>query len=112
VYDVGDKSSFKHLDYWRNEFFTQSGIEDSSNYPLVILGNKIDRKENRVVKREAAEEWCTEHNCLYFETSAKQSVNVETAFLSTVRQGLGRLPQEPIAIDVVDSSTQEKGCCG
>lgn len=93
VYDVGDGKSFDHLDNWRNEFLRQVGIdENNSNFPFILLGNKIDRPEGeRQVPRQRAEQWCEKAGLgsggemagpiPHFETSAKTAENVEAAFL-------------------------------
>ena len=40
-------------------------------------GRQVDLG-SRVVKREAAEEWCAKNGAMpYFETSAKDNINVE-----------------------------------
>jgi len=92
VYDVGDKRSFDHLDNWRLEFLRQVGLEETnSNFPFILLGNKIDRPEGeRGVSRQAAEEWCARAGLgsgsmggpiPHFEVSAKTAENVDGAFL-------------------------------
>jgi hypothetical protein len=45
------------------------------------LGNKIDcESEERQVSSEEAIQWCQKKNFPYFETSAKDSTNLETSF--------------------------------
>lgn len=48
VYDVTAPSTFKSLDSWRDEFLIQASPRDPSNFPFVVLGNKLDL-ENRTV---------------------------------------------------------------
>ena len=39
------------------------------------------------IKRDEAEEWCTRNGVLnYFETSAKDNINLQEAFLSVARE--------------------------
>jgi hypothetical protein len=46
-----------------------------------VLGNKIDLENQRVVSQKRALAWCqNKGNIPYFETSAKEAINVEQAF--------------------------------
>ena len=49
VFDVTSKKSFDALDTWRNEFLVQASSGDPEKFPFVVLGNKVDLKEQRVV---------------------------------------------------------------
>lgn len=45
------------------------------------MGNKIDLENQRVVSQKRALAWCqSKGNIPYFETSAKEAINVEQAF--------------------------------
>jgi len=43
--DVTDPKSFDNLNTWKSEFLRQvsGGAQDNSNFPFVVLGNKMDR---------------------------------------------------------------------
>jgi GTPase SAR1 family protein len=41
--------SFRNLERWREEFLLQSNPRDPNNFPFVIIGNKIDLDDRRVV---------------------------------------------------------------
>lgn len=51
-------------------------------YPQVVIGNKIDVEENkRMISNKRAMTFCQSKGGIpYFETSAKEAVNVESAF--------------------------------
>jgi len=88
VCDVTSASSFKALDSWRDEFLIQASPRDPDNFPFVVLGNKIDL-ENRVVSAKRIQGWCQQKNNIpYFETSAKEAVNVEQAFQTIAKNAL------------------------
>ena len=55
---------------------------DLADSAKVVLGNKIDVEENRrVISSKRAMAFCqSKGNIPYFETSAKEAVNVEQAF--------------------------------
>ncbi|KAI9607036.1 hypothetical protein KEM48_001638 [Puccinia striiformis f. sp. tritici PST-130] len=76
VFDVNSSKSFETLDSWRDEFLIQASPRDPDNFPFVVLGNKIDVEEN---KRQ---------EYTYFETSAKESINVEQSFIAACRNAL------------------------
>ncbi|MHA1270627.1 MAG: Rab family GTPase [Candidatus Helarchaeota archaeon] len=76
IYDITDKDSFKKIEMWRNDL-----IEFAGNIPYVIIGNKIDLKNKRVVSYEELSELATQLKAIdFFETSAKTGEGVEYAF--------------------------------
>nr|XP_006820804.1 PREDICTED: ras-related protein Rab-7a-like [Saccoglossus kowalevskii] len=88
VFDVTMPNTFKSLDSWRDEFLIQASPRDPENFPFVVLGNKIDL-ENRAVSTKRAQAWCHSKNDIpYFETSAKESINVEQAFQTIAKNAL------------------------
>merc|ERR1712146_402555 len=81
VFDVNVAKTFENLDSWRDEFLIQAGPRDPENFPFVVLGNKIDLENQRVVSNKRAMAWCqAKGNIPFFETSAKEAINVEQAF--------------------------------
>lgn len=118
VFDVTVPKTFETLDSWRDEFLIQASPRDPDNFPFVVLGNKIDL-ENRAVSRKRAETWCESKNKIpYFETSAKESINVEQAFQTIARNALKQESEAEIynefpgTIDLNkdDKPPQEGGC--
>jgi len=82
VFDVNDEKSFESINNWKEEFLLKAGIEDPSNFPFVLLGNKIDVENGRQVAKKRALKYCEENgNIQYFETSAKEGVGVSNAFM-------------------------------
>jgi len=90
VYDVTAPNSFKNLDSWRDEFLIQAGPRDPEHFPFVVLGNKIDL-ENRQVSTRRAQQWSQSKNDIpYYETSAKEGINVELAFQTIAKNALAQ----------------------
>lgn len=47
----------------------------------MLLGNKCDMVEQRVITKERGEAIAREHGITFMETSAKANINIETAFM-------------------------------
>lgn len=90
VYDVTNSKSFESISSWRDEFLVQANIKEPENFPFVVIGNKIDVEENkRLISNKKASNLCASlGNVPYFETSAKEAVNVEQAFDVVTRNAL------------------------
>ncbi|ORX53808.1 hypothetical protein BCR36DRAFT_582065 [Piromyces finnis] len=90
VYDVNNMKSFETLDNWRDEFLVQASPKHPESFPFIVLGNKIDLEESkRQISQKRAMAWCqSKGNIPYFETSAKEAINVEQAFQQIARNAL------------------------
>ncbi|KNC85691.1 Ras-like protein Rab-7a [Sphaeroforma arctica JP610] len=87
-YDVTVNKTFEALGSWRDEFLIQASPRDPDNFPFVCLGNKVDLDQRQVLAQDA-QEWCESKNSIsHFETSAKEAINVEKAFLEISRAAL------------------------
>ena len=84
VYDITNSESFEDLNYWLDSVKNNinSKFED---FPIIIIGNKIDSEEREVQFNEA-ELFAKSHNYPYFETSAKTGENIEEAFNYLIMQ--------------------------
>eukprot|EP01102_Stenamoeba_stenopodia_P006702 TRINITY_DN1862_c0_g1_i1.p1 TRINITY_DN1862_c0_g1~~TRINITY_DN1862_c0_g1_i1.p1 ORF type:complete len:125 (+),score=19.59 TRINITY_DN1862_c0_g1_i1:552-926(+) len=86
VFDVTIPKSFENLDNWRNEFAIQAQLSNSDTYPFIVIGNKIDQSDQRAITTKTVHNWCANHHDYpYFETSAKDSTNVEAAFQAAAK---------------------------
>jgi len=85
VFDVSEPSSFMTLWNWYNDFrrIVPQGA-------VILIGNKVDLTEKRMVPPEAAlmlQRWW---NIPYIETSAATAIGVTNAFLKLANQALDR----------------------
>jgi Ras-related protein Rab-7A len=119
-YDVNTQKTFENLENWRDEFLIQASPADPDGFPFVVLGNKVDVEggESRVVSEKKAKSWCTSKgngDIPYFETSAKEDVNVEEAFACIARNALKNEAEEevylPDTVDVEQGAAKKGGCC-
>lgn len=93
VFDVTAPTTFKNLDSWRDEFLIQASPREPESFPFVLLGNKVDL-EPRAISLKRAQQWCQNKAGIpYFETSAKEALNVEQAFQSIARNALSQQNQ-------------------
>jgi len=76
VYDVTDQASFDHLSSWMKDVDLYSGEEVTK----LLIGNKDDVPEGKVVDTNEAREFAKEHNMLFMEASAMRATNVSAAF--------------------------------
>ncbi|XP_069037238.1 ras-related protein rab7-like [Lepisosteus oculatus] len=105
VFDVTKPESFKKLDSLRDEFLIEASPRDPENFPFVVLGNKIDL-ENRQVTTKSAQAWCLmKNNILYFETSAKENINVHQAFQTIACNALKQVAKVEIFSDISETIT-------
>ena len=81
VFAVNDVPSFDGLEHFVEDI---RAVSDKEDIPIVVCGNKCDLQE-RSIRREEAERWCQEEKVKYFETSAKNNVNVTEAFVEVTR---------------------------
>lgn len=76
VYDVTRRRTFMNLKHWKDEAFKSL----KRDFPVIVVANKCDLIEARIVDREEGEEWAKEHGHLYVESSALTGENVEKSF--------------------------------
>jgi len=95
IYDITSSKSFESLDSWKEEFLAQSNPKDPEHFPFVVIGNKLDREQERKVSTVKAQSWCQNNgNLPFFEASAKDSINVEEAFQTIARNALAQMKQD------------------
>ncbi|KAH6724665.1 ras small monomeric GTPase [Leptodontidium sp. MPI-SDFR-AT-0119] len=84
VFSITSQSSLAELSELRDQIIR---IKDDENVPIVIVGNKSDLEEDRVVTRSRAfavsQSW---GNAPYYETSARRRANVDEVFVDLCRQ--------------------------
>ncbi|KAF2902283.1 hypothetical protein ILUMI_03904 [Ignelater luminosus] len=90
TYAIDDKSSFRNITMWKNEFMYYADIKENTHFPFIVVGNKSDiSNEEREVSQLELETWCNENgiaSCI--ETSAKNASNVQEAFKMAVQHWL------------------------
>ncbi|KAL5469456.1 hypothetical protein EMCRGX_G030712 [Ephydatia muelleri] len=117
VYDVTSEKSFDNIRNWiRN-------IEENaaSDVEKMILGNKCDLGDSRMVSKERGQLLADEHGVKFMETSAKSGLNVESAFTALAKDIKNKMdrrhvdpngqPNRDIVLDKNPPAGGKKGCC-
>jgi len=91
VYDITDQESFNNVKQWLSEI----GRYASDNVNKLLVGNKSDLEANRAVPYETAKAFADEIGIPFLEASAKDSINVEQAFMTMSADIKNRMASQP-----------------
>ncbi|KAL0851499.1 hypothetical protein ABMA28_007290 [Loxostege sticticalis] len=88
VFDVSRVATFDAVVKWKNDLDTKVQLPDGSPIPCILLANKCDQQKEGIVNSPAKmEEYCREKGFAgWFETSAKENINIEEAARSLVNK--------------------------
>jgi small GTP-binding protein len=81
LYDVTRRRTFLNIENWKEEAFTNLQKE----IPLVLVANKVDLEDSRVISTNEGEEYAKKNNFIYVESSALTGENVEDAYVNLCR---------------------------
>merc|ERR1711939_184648 len=91
VYDVTDQESFHNVKQWLNEIDRYA----NENVNKMLVGNKCDLTTKKVVNTDDAKAYAETVGIPFLETSAKDSTNVEQAFIMMAAEIKARMAQAP-----------------
>ena len=80
MYDITKRKTFESITEWVESIKEAKG----ENFPVVLVGNKCDLKEEREIDKEEGENEAKKNGFLFFETSNKDGTNVEEATLALI----------------------------
>jgi len=83
VYSIIAQSTFNDLPDLREQILR---VKDKDEVPLVLVGNKADLNDQRVITTEQGQELAKKFGCTFIEASAKTRTNVEQIFHDLIRQ--------------------------
>ncbi|XP_031468627.1 ras-related protein Rab-10-like isoform X1 [Phasianus colchicus] len=107
VYDITNLDSFQGVTSWMKDIHEKAGDE----VDIILLGNKCDKESERVVPKYKGEKLAWEHGIPFFETSAKDNVNIEDAFSILTMEILEKKSWVLYDLDVVDLNESKKRTC-
>jgi len=76
MYDITNEESFNSVQDWSTQIKTYSW----DNAQVTLAGNKCDMEEERVVSTEKGKQLAEQLGFEFFETSAKDNINVKQVF--------------------------------
>ena len=106
-----DGESFGNVKQWLHEIDRYA----SEEVKKLMVGNKSDLEDKRVVSFEKANEEAKDPNMTFLETSAKDSTNVEQAFMAMAKEikaSYSAAPQKGKGnTGLPEPSPRKSGCC-
>lgn len=101
VYSITAQSTFNDLGDLRDQILR---VKDTEDVPMVLVGNKCDLEDERVVGKDQGQNLAKLfNNCAFLETSAKSKINVNEIFYDLVRQINRKTPE-------TKKKKKKKGC--
>ncbi|XP_031784158.1 ras-related protein Rab-32 isoform X4 [Nasonia vitripennis] len=81
VFDVTRSATFDAVVKWKQDLDSKVQLSDGSPIPCVLLANKCDQQKEGIVNLPIKmDDYCKEKNfAAWFETSAKENINIEEA---------------------------------
>ena len=114
MYDISNYDSFKHIKNWIQDIKNNLGVP-IEKIALIIVGNKSDLVEQRKVTFEEAKQYADEHELPYIETSAKEGININELFDSSIKSFLTNTKSfgggKNIKLNSQSTNSSERGLC-
>jgi len=118
VYDITDQDSFNNVKQWLQEIDRYA----SESVNKLLVGNKCDLTTKRAVETQSAKDYADQLGIPFLETSAKNSTNVEQAFITMaheIKNRMGPLQQAGVNASAVrigpsqsiEPNKKAGGCC-
>jgi len=83
VYSIIAQSTFNDLPELRDQILR---VKDTDKVPMVLVGNKCDLADQRVITSEQGDNLAKRFDCKFLEASAKTKHNVEQIFHDLIKQ--------------------------
>lgn len=87
VFDITDHASFLNVQKWINEYEQICSVENTDttinlSKPLIIVGNKCDKIQSRVVKKQDVHKYLDDNfiSAKYIEVSAKENLYIDKLY--------------------------------
>ena len=98
-------------------FVEQLAEDNKENFPIILLGNKCDKENEIKINIDDITYFCQNNNNMpYFETSAKDNINVDIAFNKACELMHKKLLEEEENLDEpkylrISHKIEKKECC-
>ena len=82
VYSITSRNSFDEVTAFREQILR---VKDSDDVPMILAGNKCDLEPERQVSTADGAGLAKSMACGFYETSAKERINIDQTFYDLVR---------------------------
>ena len=82
LYDITNKESFKAISEWMKSIREIK----SGDFPIMLIGNKIDLEDERKITKLEVEELAKQFNIDFYEISNKEGINIEESCLKLINK--------------------------
>ena len=109
LYDISNEDSFKNLKNW-----VKMIKEECNNVQLLMIGNKNDLEDERIISTEEATEYAKSQKMGYIETSSKTGENVNKAIEIMCKKILKNnsvRSNYSFSLDYKKAKKQKRKCC-
>ena len=103
IFDVTSKLSFERINFWINELKEKKKLNELG---LLLIGNKIDLVNKRIIDKEEAENFAKNNNLSYYETSALKNININNIIIDIAKQCLNNIKRNDE--NIINNSINEK----
>ena len=100
---LDNKKSFKNVVKWLNDV-----RETSTKIPVVLFGNKCDLVDTREVTKEEIDQFVSDNKLVYFETSAKDNINLEEGFTKIFEDAYANIVEENAKFELKRKKEEEE----
>eukprot|EP01121_Diplochlamys_sp_Union-15-3_P007378 TRINITY_DN1870_c0_g1_i5.p1 TRINITY_DN1870_c0_g1~~TRINITY_DN1870_c0_g1_i5.p1 ORF type:complete len:192 (-),score=34.00 TRINITY_DN1870_c0_g1_i5:105-680(-) len=107
AYSIIAQSTFNDLPEMKDQILR---VKDTDSVPMVLVGNKCDLSDQRVITTEQGEALARKFNASFLEASAKTKINVEQIFYDLIRQINKLSPPAKKGGGKGDGKKKRRGC--
>ena len=96
VYSITSTTSFLEANGFRDQLYRVLEKDKSEHIPIALVGNKCDLESERQVPTDEAKKLAKEWNVMFFETSAKDNINITETFETLIKDVIAHKPQNTV----------------
>ncbi|OAF67058.1 Ras-related protein Rap-2a [Intoshia linei] len=94
VYTITSRITFKDIELLMLSLKRIIKEENKNDALIIIIGNKCDLQNEREVSTSEGEAYALKHDCIFYETSAKNNINIHELFQRIVDEKKAILPKK------------------